>query len=312
MTGGAGAIGSHVVDALLARGVEVAVLDSFDPFYPRAAKEQNLAHAREHAGFRGVYEADIRDVAAVRRAMRDIKPEVVFHLAARAGVRPSVEAPVLYADVNVTGTAVVVSEAAACGATRLVFASSSTVYGEGAASPFVEGGDTGRPVSPYGASKRSGELLCHALHLTTGIAITCARLFSAYGPRQRPDLAIACWAEAMLAGRPIPVLGDGTVERDFTYVDDVVAGLLQAADRASSFHLYNIGRGQPASMNRVIELLERELGVPAKRDVRPAHPADLPRTCASIERACEELGYAPSVELHDGIRRYVAWLRSRA
>jgi UDP-glucuronate 4-epimerase len=308
VTGGAGGIGSHLVDALLARGDEVAILDSFHDFYPRAHKERNLRGARERAGFRGVHEGDIRDRPFVARVLRELRPDTVFHFAGRAGVRPSVQQAVEYSDVNLNGTAVVLAEAAACGATRLLFASSSTVYGDGARSPFCEDDETGRPISPYGATKRGGELLCYAAHRSTGLAVSCLRFFSAYGPRQRPDLAIAAWAEALRAGRPIQVLGDGSVERDFTYVDDIVDGVVRAALQVKDFHVYNLGRGRPYAMNHALELLERELGVRAVRDVRPPHPADLQRTCASIERARSELGYAPSIDLEEGIQRYVRWL----
>jgi UDP-glucuronate 4-epimerase len=308
VTGGAGGIGSHLVDTLLARGDEVAVLDSFHGFYPRAQKERNLLDARSRPGFRGVHEGDIRDRPFVARVLRELRPDTVFHFAGRAGVRPSVNEAVEYTDVNVNGTAVVLAEAAACGVARLLFASSSTVYGDGARSPFREDDDTGRPLSPYGATKRGGELLCYAAHRTTGLAVSCLRFFSAYGPRQRPDLAIAAWANALRAGRPIQVLGDGSAERDFTYVSDLVEGVLSAALHVKDFHIYNLGRGKPYAMNRVLELLERELGVRALRDERPRHPADLQRTCASIERARSELGYAPATDLEEGIQRYVRWL----
>jgi len=191
-----------------------------------------------------------------------------------------------------------------------VFASSSTVYGDGATAPFEEDGDTSQPVSPYGATKRGGELLGYAAHRAHGLDVTCLRFFSAYGPRQRPDLAIAQWAERMVAEEPILVFGDGSVERDFTYISDIVEGVVRAIDRPRGFAVYNLGRGQPFSMNRVIELLERELGVSARREARPAHPADLPRTWASIERARRDLDYAPDVSLEQGIREYVRWLRA--
>ncbi len=310
VTGGAGAIGSHVVDASLARGDEVAVLDSFHEFYPRSLKEANLTHARSQPGFQGVFEGDIRDQAFVRKTVRDVQPTVVIHLAARAGVRPSVAEPAEYCDVNLTGTAVVVQESIEASVQRLIFASSSTVYGRDAESPFQEAAETTKPLSPYGASKRGGELLCYSLHLASSLPITCLRFFSAYGPRQRPDLAIAHWAIAMREGRSIPVFGDGSVERDFTYVDDIVDGVLRAADRASGFAIYNLGRGEPFSMNRIIGLLEGELGVSARREVHPAHAADMPRTYASIERARADLGYDPQVPLEEGIRRYIEWLQT--
>jgi UDP-glucuronate 4-epimerase len=310
VTGGAGGIGSHLVDALLARGDSVWVLDSFHDFYPRVRKERNLALARQHAGFAKLFEGDIRDRELVAKSLREASPEVVVHLAARAGVRPSVEHPADYADVNLLGTAVILEQIAALRGTRIVFASSSTVYGDGASTPFEEDGDTSQPVSPYGASKRGGELLCYAAHRAHGLEATCLRFFSAYGPRQRPDLAIAQWAERMVRGEPIPVFGDGSVERDFTYISDIVDGVVRAVDQPRAFAIYNLGRGQPFAMNRVIELLERELGVIARRETRPAHPADLPRTWASIERARRELGYTPAVSLEQGIQLYVRWLRA--
>lgn len=308
VTGGAGAIGSHVVDALLARGDRVAIVDSFHDFYPRVNKERNLAGILGHAGFHRLYEVDIRDAAGVAGAFEDFSPDTVVHLAARAGVRPSVDAAVEYADVNLNGTAVVLDASMKARVERFFFASSSTVYGEGATSPFEEDGDTSRPVSPYGATKRGGELLCYAAQRGRDLQMTCARFFSVYGPRQRPDLATACWAQAMREGRPIPVFGDGSVERDFTFISDIVDGILRALERPAGFRIYNLGRGQPFSMNQVIALLEQAMGVPAERDVRPAHPADLARTCASIDRARDELGYEPKVSLEDGIRSYVDWL----
>jgi UDP-glucuronate 4-epimerase len=309
VTGGAGAIGSHLVESLLARGDEVAVLDSFHDFYPRARKEANLSAAREHAGFAGLYERDIRDVETVRAALAEFRPESVYHLAARAGVRPSVEEPLDYADVNLRGTAVVATEAAAAGVRRFVFASSSTVYGENAELPWDENGDTSAQLSPYGATKRGGELFCHSIWRSTGMPITCLRFFSVYGPRQRPDLVIAKFAAMMLDGDKLPILGDGKQERDLTYVDDIVDGVLRACDRAEGFRIYNLGRGKPARLDRVIELLEQELGIRAVREQLPPHAADIARTSASIVRARGELGYDPGVEPEEGIHRTVAWIR---
>ena len=311
VTGGAGAIGSHVCEALLVRGDEVAVLDSFHDFYPRAQKQRNLDAFRADAGFRGVFEGDIRDAEFVRKTLAELRSDAVIHMAARAGVRPSVEEPLDYIDVNVNGTAVVVAEAIRADVARLLFASSSTVYGAQGGEPFVEEAGTDFPLSPYGASKRAGELLCHALHRHSGLPITCLRFFSVYGPRQRPDLALAAFARRMLGGEPIVLLGDGSYERDFTHCTDIVRGVVTALDRADGFRIYNLGRGQPASMNRVIELLEREIGVRALRELRPAHPADMPRNWASIDKAARELDYAPVVDLEDGIARYVRWLREQ-
>jgi UDP-glucuronate 4-epimerase len=309
VTGGAGFIGSNLVDALLTRGDEVAVLDSFHPFYPRGTKERNLDAARSDPGFLGLQEGDIRDAKAVAHLLEAHAPDAIVHLAARAGVRPSVEAPEEYVDVNVTGTAVLLREAAQRGVSRILFASSSSVYGEKPRGPFVEDADADHPISPYGATKRSGELLAYALHRSTGLNVTCVRIFTAFGPRQRPDLAIHRFARRMLDGEEIPVYGDGSVERDFTFVGDLVDGLLRALDRIEGFRIYNLGRGEPVTLNETIATLERVLGVAARRSTLPTQTGDVPRTWASIERARRELGYAPHTSLEEGIRAFAAWLR---
>jgi UDP-glucuronate 4-epimerase len=309
VTGGAGAIGSHVVDALLARGERVAVVDSFHPFYPRAVKERNLAAARGHAGFAGLYEGDVRDVSTLARIFGELRPEAVIHLAARAGVRPSLEDPVGYVEANVTGTAALLAASLEAGVGRFVFASSSSVYGEQPRGPFTEDLAADRPLSPYGATKRAGELLCFAMHHTAGLAVTCLRFFTVYGPRQRPDLAIHRFARLALEGKPVPVFGDGSAERDFTYVSDVVDGVLRALDRCSGWAIYNLGRGQPVTLAATIEALEQALGVPIRRAHQPEQPGDVPRTWASIDRARAELGYAPRIELRTGIAAFAAWLR---
>lgn len=309
MTGGAGAIGSTLVDSLLARGDEVAVLDSFHEFYPRARKERNLAHARAQRGFAGVFEGDIRDGELVGKSMASFAPTAVVHLAARAGVRPSVEDPVTYADVNLVGTSVLLNAAQRAGVERFVFASSSSVYGERPRGEFTEDLAADRPLSPYGATKRGGELLCHAAHASTGMPVTCLRFFNAYGPRMRPDLAIHRFATLMMADRAIPVFGDGTIERDFTFVGDTVDGITRALDRAAGYRIYNLGRGKPVTVNDIIAAIERVLGKRAQRETLPPAPGDLPRTWASTARAREELGYAPRVDLDEGIGHFVRWLR---
>ena len=309
VTGGAGAIGSFVVDGLLARGDQVAVLDSFHDFYPRPVKERNLARARAHAGFAGLYETDIRDAAGVERAFAACAPQAVVHLAARAGVGPSLADPVGYADVNLLGTAVVLNAAARARVERFVFASSSSVYGERPRGEFREDTDTDRPISPYAASKRGGELLCHAAHASTGLAITCLRFFTVYGPRQRPDLSIHKFARCIAANRPIPLMGDGSAERDFTYVGDTVDGVIRALDRARDFRIYNLGRGKPVTMNETVAALERALGRKAVRETLPPMAGNVPRTWASIERARAELGYDPKVDLEQGLAEFARWLR---
>ncbi len=309
VTGGAGAIGSSVVDALLDRGDEVGVLDSFHDFYPRDRKERNLAAARTHAGFAGLWEGDIRDRELVLRCVSELRPAGVIHLAARAGVPPSLDEPEEYMDCNVTGTAVVVRAAIEAEVERLVFASSSSVYGVHEKGRFTEDEAADQPISPYGASKRAAEMLCHALHHSSGLPITGLRFFNAYGPRQRPDLALYRFATRALRGEPVSVYGDGSVERDFTYITDVVDGVLRALDRADGYRIYNLGRGQPHSVNQVLDALERALGLSIERKTLPARAGDVPRTWASIDRAREELGYEPRVELAEGIESFLAWLR---
>jgi UDP-glucuronate 4-epimerase len=309
VTGGAGAIGSHVVERLLARGDRVTILDSFHDFYPRPIKERNIAELRHHVCFEGLRELDIREVSQVDGLIADLRPDGIVHLAARAGVRPSLEDPVGYVDCNLTGTASVLNAALAHGIERFVFASSSSVYGERPRGPFVEDVAADRPLSPYGATKRGGELLCHAAHHTHGLSVTCLRFFTVYGPRQRPDLAIHKFARLALAGRAIPVYGDGSAERDFTYVSDIVDGVVRALDRCSGYAIYNLGRGKPVTLADTIGALESALGVAIERETLPLQNGDVPRTWAAIERANAELGYEPRVELDDGIAAFVRWLR---
>jgi UDP-glucuronate 4-epimerase len=285
------------------------VLDCFHDFYPRAAKERNLSRARAHARFAGLFEVDIRDQEGVERAFASFAPQGVVHLAARAGVGPSLSDPVGYADVNLRGTAIVLNAAAAARVERFVFASSSSVYGERPRGEFREDDETDQPISPYAATKRGGELLCHAAHASTGLAIHCLRFFTVYGPRQRPDLSIHKFARCMAAGQPIPLMGDGSAERDFTSVGDTVDGVVRALDRARDFRIYNLGRGKPVTMNDTIAALERALGRKAKRQELPPMAGNVPRTWASIARARAELGYDPKVDLDAGLAEFARWLR---
>jgi UDP-glucuronate 4-epimerase len=285
----------------------VVGLDSFDPFYPAEQKRRNLAAARDHAAFRLV-EGDIRDARAVESIFRDAGVDGVFHLAALAGVRPSLERPAHYADVNVHGSAVVFEAAARHGAPRLVFASSSSVYGEREDGPFRETDPVDRPISPYAATKRAGELVAHSFHHAWGLPVVCARIFTAYGPRQRPDLAIRKFADRMRAGEPVPVFGDGSALRDFTYVDDLVDGLLAALDAGPDWAILNFGAGRQVSVRDVVGTLESQLGVCARIEWLPAQTGDVPRTWADISAAADALGYAPRVDFEEGVARFVAWL----
>jgi UDP-glucuronate 4-epimerase len=308
VTGAAGFVGSHLAERLLADGREVIGVDSFDPFYPEALKRANLVRALASPRFRLVV-ADVRDVDAVARVVGSARFDGIVHLAALAGVRPSLERPALYADVNVRGTAVVAEAAVRHDVARLVFASSSSVYGEREGGPFAEGDPVDHPISPYAATKRAGELLLHAIHHAHGVAVTCARIFTAYGPRQRPDLAIRKFAERMLRGEPVPVYGDGSSVRDFTYVDDLVDGLVCALDGDLGFVILNFGAGRTVSVLEVIEELERALDVKARIEWLPQQVGDVSRTWADISAARSALGYEPRVPLEAGIARFADWLR---
>lgn len=311
VTGGAGFVGSTLVDRLLAEGREVVVLDGFDPFYAEALKRENLAAAMGARNFR-LEVGDLRDPAAVARAVECC--DGVVHLAALAGVRPSLERPAEYADVNVRGTAIVAEAMLRAGVRRMVFASSSSVYGEReqASGPFRESDPVERPVSPYAATKRAGELLLHSFHHAEGLAVTCARIFTAYGPRQRPDLAIRKFAERMRAGQTIPVYGDGEATRDFTYVDDLVDALVRALDAGLGFAILNFGAGRTVRLLDVIAELERALGVPARIEWLPRQTGDVSRTWADVSAAQAALGWAPKVALEEGIARFAHWLQGRA
>lgn len=309
VTGGAGFIGSHLCEALAARGDRVTVLDNFDGYYERRLKESNLARALA-AGV-GLVEGDIRSEGDVARAWAASKPEVVVHLAARAGVRPSIAQPVLYSQVNVDGTTVLLEAARKAGTRRFVFASSSSVYGARSDPPFREDDRIDRPVSPYAATKAAGEGLCatwtHLYHLeTVGL-----RFFTVFGPRQRPDLAISKFVKLLRAGQPLPFFGDGSTARDYTFIEDIVRGVVAAADRAwPQFEPVNLGGSHSVSLAEMVAGLERALGKKAVLDRQPEQPGDVPLTSASVEKAGRLLGWQPRVGFAEGLARYVQWLDS--
>ncbi len=310
VTGAAGFIGSTLVDRLLWEGRVVTGFDSFDPFYAEAEKLSNLVAAQESGCFRLV-RGDVRDADAVEQVFAEGAFEAVVHLAALAGVRPSLERPAAYADVNVRGTAMLLDAAVRHGKPRVVYASSSSVYGERAGGPFRESDPVERPVSPYAATKRAGELVAHTFHHAHGLSITCPRIFTAYGPRQRPDLAIRKFAERMLREEPVPVYGDGSSLRDFTFVDDLVDGLVRAVDNDLGFAILNFGAGRKISVLEVVKSLEGALGVSARVEWLPPQTGDVTRTWADISAAREALGYAPATGFEDGIDRFARWLRNR-
>lgn len=312
VTGGAGFIGSNLVDRLLADGHEVVIVDSFDAFYDPAIKRANLATALSQPGCRLV-ELDIRDGDGVGRLMAEVQPESVVHLAARAGVRPSIEQPALYAEVNVLGTLQLLEAARRLEPRpKFIYASSSSVYGDRETVPFRETDLVDHPVSPYAATKKACELLAYTYHHLYGMPVTGLRFFTAYGPRNRPDLAIAKFADRIEAGLPVPMFGDGTTSRDYTYVADIVDGVIRAMERCRGYHLYNLGNSQPIALREMIDALGRAMGCEVVLEQLPAQPGDVPQTYADITRASSELGYAPRTPFEEGLKAYVAWRRSRS
>ena len=309
VTGGAGFIGSHVVEQLFGRGEEVVVLDDFNAFYEPSWKWRNVSGLEGRPGFH-LIQGDIRDRVAVADAFAAAPIRKVIHLAARAGVQPSLRDPALYADVNVTGTANLLEGARRADVEVVVAASSSSVYGADRGTPFREGEAADHPVSPYAATKRANELQCWTFHHLTGIPVTCLRFFTAYGPRNRPDMAIYKFATAIREDGEIRLFGDGTVQRDFTFVGDVAAGVVAAWSRPAGYLLCNLGRGEPVPVEGLVAELERALGRAARIRRAPLPPGHVPVTWAAVDRAREVFGWEPSTTLAEGVERFAAWFRS--
>ncbi len=311
ITGSAGFIGSHLVDRMLERGLEVVGLDSFDAFYDRATKEANIGQALEHGGFTQL-EGDIRDATVLGRVPDSVR--CVVHLAALAGVRPSIQRPEEYASVNVQGTVVLLEWMRSRGIRDLLFASSSSVYGNNEKVPFAETDPVDFPISPYAATKRSGELICHTYHHLFGLSVLALRFFTVYGPRQRPDLAIHKFARLLQAGRAIPRYGDGSTERDYTYIDDILHGLegaLAAVGGADpAFEIVNLGGSATVRLSDMIRILGEEMGVRPEIEPLPLQPGDVQRTYADVAKARALLGYEPSTDFRAGIRSFVRWLEA--
>ena len=308
ITGGAGFIGSHLVDALLARDCEIVVVDNFNDYYDPAVKRANLASHADDPRLT-VFEGDICDADALAEAVRGSSVDAIVHLAARAGVRPSLEDPQLYVRVNCLGTANLLELARSLDVKNFVFASSSSVYGNCDTVPFRESDVVNSPVSPYAATKVAGELFCSTYHNLYGFPITALRFFTVYGPRQRPDMAIHKFTRLIDAGQPIPFFGDGSTDRDYTYCDDIIQGLLAAIDTPLGFETINLGESRTTTLARLVELIEKALGKTAKRRVLPSQPGDVRRTCADVTKARDLLGYNPTTPVEEGIERFVRWFR---
>lgn len=310
VTGSAGFIGSHVVRALSQRGARVVGLDNFDPFYDAALKRANVAAAGEG---HELVEGDICDADAVRALLARVKPEGIIHLAAKAGVRPSLRDPAGYTRVNVVGTQVVLSEAARAGVSRIVVASSSSVYGNNSKAPFGEGDPVDAPISPYAATKKSCELIAHAHWSMTRMPTACLRFFTVFGERQRPDLAMSLFMRRIAAGQEIEMFGDGSMSRDFTYVGDIVRGVLAAYDRIPShgYRIWNLGSDRPVRLDAMIAAIARVVGREAIVKRRPMQPGDVERTWADLTRSQAELGYRPQMPFEEGLVRQWGVERAR-
>jgi UDP-glucuronate 4-epimerase len=311
ITGGAGFIGSHLVDRLLKTNVDqITVVDDFNNFYEPHIKRENISEHLSDVRYKLV-EADIRDRATLEKLFQQNRFDCLVHLAARAGVRPSLSEPQLYTETNINGTVNLLELARQHSIKQFVFGSSSSVYGINAKVPFSEDDPIRQPISPYAATKAAGELLCHTYAHLYGLRCVCLRFFTVYGPRQRPDLAIHKFAKLISQGKAIPVFGDGTTRRDYTYVDDIINGVVAAIhyDR-SDYEVFNLGESRTVELRELISLLERELDSHAKIDSQPAQPGDVPQTFADITKARALLGYNPQTQIEDGLHKFVEWFRA--
>lgn len=309
VTGGAGFIGSHTCEALLARGDQVTIIDNFDPFYDRAIKERNLSQARTSPHFTLV-EGDIND-AGVYDQLKGSGIDVIVHLAAKAGVRPSIEDPLGYERTNVQATVKLLQFAVNEGIEHFVFASSSSVYGENPNHPWKENEPDLKPISPYAATKLAGEGMGHVFSHLYDIRFTALRFFTVYGPRQRPDLAINKFTRLISAGEKIPFFGDGSSSRDYTYIDDIVSGVLKAVDyQAQKYEIFNLGNDQTVSLREMVDVIAGTLKLPVIIESLPKQPGDVPITAASIDHSKSELGYQPLTSFAQGIKAYVSWAKA--
>lgn len=310
VTGAAGFIGSHLCEALLARGDAVIGLDNFNDYYDPAIKRRNIAGLPASGRFT-LYERDICDEAALLDLFARERPDVVVHLAARAGVRPSIQDPNLYHRVNVMGGQHVLDACRRYPVSHLVFASSSSVYGGSTDVPFRETDPVARPVSPYAATKRMNELQAHVYSHLYGLHVTMLRFFTVYGPRQRPDMAVHQFTRRIFEGAPVPMFGDGTSQRDYTYIDDIIDGVLRCVDTPFRYEIFNLGESRTTRLRDLITLIEKCVGKPARIDVQPPQPGDVPVTYADITHARTLLGYNPRFEMEAGIARFVEWYREQ-
>jgi UDP-glucuronate 4-epimerase len=312
VTGGAGFIGSHVCERLLLAGHAVWTLDDLNTFYSPAIKQRNLNDIKALGKPFHFIHGDLAQTAALKSLFHDVKFDQVIHLAARAGVRPSLEEPELFVQANVAGTVNLLEAARTSGVKKITIASSSSVYGVNSKVPFAESDPVFSAISPYAATKLACESLGHVYHHVYGLDIIMLRFFTVYGPRQRPDLAIHKFAQLIHAERPIPVFGDGSTARDYTYITDILDGVMACTEKNFGFEIFNLGESQTVKLNRLIELLEQSLGKKAIIDRKPEQAGDVPLTCADITKSGKMLGYAPKVKIDQGIPLFVEWFKKMA
>jgi len=318
VTGGAGFIGSHLCERLLKDNHNVFCLDNFNNFYDPEIKQRNIEKCSGYASTQRtnsasfkLWKADIRDETALKEIFAANRFDLVIHLAAMAGVRPSIEDPKLYYDVNVRGSLNLLEECRNSNVKDFIFASSSSVYGNNEKTPFAEEDPVDNPISPYAATKKAGELLCHYYHHLYNMSISCLRFFTVYGPRQRPDLAIHKFSRMILANEAIPVFGDGSTKRDYTFIDDIVAGIFKAVDftrNNNRYEVFNLGESQTISLDEMIAAIEKYLGLKAKIKRMPEQPGDVKQTFASLEKSSKLLGYSPQFGFDEGMKIFVDWL----
>ena len=310
VTGGAGFIGSHLCERLLSDGVKVICLDNFDSFYDPDIKIKNAEGIAKK--FRDLFElvtGDIRNPGHLKAVFQKNQIDFVVHLAARAGVRPSIADPLLYQDVNIRGTIVLLEACKAYKIKNFIFASSSSVYGENQRVPFTEEDLNIQPISPYGATTRAGELLCYSYHHLYGMNVACLRIFTAYGPRQRPEMAIHQFTRLIDRGEKIQIYGDGSSRRDYTYVDDLIDGIFAVIHHHKGFEIYNLGESQTTSLNELIRLIEEALGKKAIFEISEPQPGDVSVTYADVSKAEQRLGYRPKIKIEEGMKRFVKWYK---
>ncbi|OMF32607.1 epimerase [Paenibacillus sp. FSL H8-0548] len=321
VTGGAGFIGSHLCEALLQKGHKVINIDCFNDYYDPAIKRNNVMETQQLVeklkladDCYTVEEGDLRDIDFLNRVFEENQVDMIVHLAAYAGVRPSIQNPVLYTDVNINGTVNLLEMSKKHNIKSFVFASSSSVYGNNTKVPFSEEDVVDFPISPYAATKKAGELLCHTYHSLYNINMACLRFFTVYGPRQRPDLAIHKFTKLISEGRPIPYYGDGSSERDYTYIEDIIDGVIKAVEWASEgekkYEVFNLGESNTINLKRMVEAIEDALGRNAEINKMPMQPGDVNRTFADVSKAKKVLGYKPSWHFEDGISKFVEWMKS--